>query len=114
MAWYFEYTLYSITFKIISYVTLDCDIFVPKAWSPNGDGHNDKLLPLSVCITELKYFRIFNRWGKLMFETNAMGNGWDGRLKGQLQVLDSYTWTLRAVGADGRDIHRAGNSLLLR
>jgi gliding motility-associated-like protein len=100
--------------KVTEPTSLDCDIFVPKAWSPNGDGHNDKLIPLSVCITELKYFRIFNRWGKLMFETNRMGTGWDGTFRGQPQVLDTYTWTMRAVGVDGRDIHRAGNALLLR
>ncbi len=54
------------------------DLFVPKAWTPNGDGHNDKLYPLTLNIVELKYFRIFNRWGQLMFETNVLGFGWDG------------------------------------
>jgi len=90
------------------------NIFVPKAWSPNGDGHNDKLFPLTVNIKELYYFRIFNRWGQLVFETNVIGNGWDGIFKGQPQVSDVYTWTLEAIGQDGKQYKRSGNSVLLR
>ncbi len=90
------------------------DIFVPKAWSPNGDGHNDRLFPLTVNIAELKYFRIFNRWGQLVFETNIIGHGWDGVFKGVPQVQDVYTWTLEAIGEDGKYYKKAGNSVLLR
>jgi len=90
------------------------DLFVPKAWSPNFDGHNDRLYPLTVCIKELKYFRVFNRWGQLMFETNIIGQGWDGMFHGQPQVMDTYTWTVEATGEDGKYFKRAGNSVLLR
>ncbi|MGK2863314.1 MAG: T9SS type B sorting domain-containing protein, partial [Chitinophagaceae bacterium] len=92
----------------------ESDLFVPKAWSPNSDGHNDKLFPITICIKELKYFRIFNRWGQLMFETNIIGQGWDGMFHGQPQVMDTYTWTVEATGEDGRYFKRAGNSVLLR
>jgi gliding motility-associated-like protein len=90
------------------------DIFVPKAWSPNNDGHNDRLYPLTVNIKELKYFRVFNRWGQLMFETKVIGQGWDGTFKSTPQVMDVYTWTLEAIGEDGTQFKRAGNSVLLR
>jgi gliding motility-associated-like protein len=90
------------------------DIFVPKAWSPNNDGHNDKLFPIPVCIRELIYFRVFNRWGELVFETNILRHGWDGIYKGIPQVMDTYTWTLEAIGEDGKYYKRAGNSVLLR
>ncbi|WP_276504945.1 gliding motility-associated C-terminal domain-containing protein, partial [Terrimonas pollutisoli] len=90
------------------------DIFVPKAWSPNNDGHNDKLFPIPVCIRELIYFRVFNRWGELVFETNILRHGWDGIYKGVPQVMDTYTWTLEATGEDGKYYKRAGNSVLLR
>jgi gliding motility-associated-like protein len=89
-------------------------IDVPKAWSPNNDGHNDKLYPLTLCIKELKYFRVFDRWGQLMFETSTIGNGWDGLFKGSPQVMDVYTWTLEATGVDGVHYKLAGNSILLR
>jgi gliding motility-associated-like protein len=90
------------------------DLFVPKAWTPNGDGHNDKLFPLTVHIKQLYYFRIFNRWGQLMFETTEIGKGWDGMFNGKAQVMDVYTWTVEAIGEDGRHFKRAGNSVLLR
>ncbi|HMJ48078.1 MAG TPA: T9SS type B sorting domain-containing protein, partial [Ferruginibacter sp.] len=89
-------------------------VFIPKAWSPNGDGHNDKLFPLTECIKELRYFRVFNRWGKLMFETKVIGEGWNGIFSGQPQIMDVYTWTVEAIGFDGRIVKRSGNSVLLR
>ena len=57
---------------------------------------------------------MFNRWGQLVFETNIIGHGWDGIFKGVQQVMDVYTWTVEAIGEDGRYIKRAGNSVLLR
>jgi gliding motility-associated-like protein len=90
------------------------DIFVPKAWSPNGDGHNDLLFPFLVNITELKYFRIYDRWGQKVFETNSNGKGWDGVYNGKQQLSDVYTWVIEAVGVDGKTIRRSGNAVLLR
>ena len=90
------------------------DLFVPKAWTPNRDGHNDKLFPLTVNIRELKYFRVFNRWGQLVFETNMIGQGWDGIFQGKPAVMDVYTWTVEAIGVDGKYIKKSGNSVLIR
>jgi len=89
-------------------------MFVPKAWSPNGDGHNDYLFPLAVNIKELKYFRIFNRWGTLMFESSELLKGWNGQLNGQRQPMDVYTWIIEAIGINGERIKLMGNSVLLR
>ncbi|HEV8080937.1 MAG TPA: gliding motility-associated C-terminal domain-containing protein, partial [Chitinophagaceae bacterium] len=90
------------------------DLFVPKAWSPNGDGHNDKLMPLLVNIKEIKYFRVFNRWGQLVFETNVMEYGWDGIFKGIPQGTDVFTWTVEGIGVDDRVHKKRGTSILLR
>jgi gliding motility-associated-like protein len=90
------------------------NIFVPKAWSPNKDGHNDKLFPFAVCMKEIKYFKVYNRWGELMFETNVIGKGWDGLYKGYPMVSDVYTWTVEAIGVDDEYYKRSGNSILLR
>jgi gliding motility-associated-like protein len=90
------------------------DIFVPKAWTPNNDGHNDALKPLPVNIAELKFFRIFNRWGELVFETKTLGKGWNGIHKGKPHVMDVFTWTLEAVGMDGQYFKKSGNSVLIR
>jgi gliding motility-associated-like protein len=91
------------------------EIFVPKAWSPNRDGHNDELFPLPTGPIQLKFFRVFNRWGQLVFETNEVGKGWDGIFKGAPQVKDVYTWTLEARGMTDNCFYKlAGNALLLR
>jgi len=93
---------------------LKSSLHVPNAWSPNGDGHNDKLYPLTINIIELKYFRVYNRWGQLMFETSTLGVGWDGTYNGQPQVMDVYTWTVEATGLDGVHYKQAGNAILMR
>ncbi len=90
------------------------EIFAPKAFSPNGDGHNDKLTPLLFKIKDFKYFRVFNRWGQVVFETNIPGEGWDGTFKGQPLGTDIFIWTVEAIGTDGRILNKRGTSILLR
>ena len=51
---------------------------------------------------------------QLMFETNTIGKGWDGMYRGKPQVMDAYTWTVEAIGDDGKHYKFAGNSALLR
>ena len=92
------------------------DIYVPQAFSPNGDGNNDRLYPILVGISQLKYFRIYNRWGNLLFETAnaAPSQGWDGTFKGSLQPVETYTWIAEGIDVDGLTIKRGGNTLLIR
>jgi gliding motility-associated-like protein len=88
--------------------------FVPKAWSPNGDGHNDYLFPFLVNIQTLKSFKVFNRWGELMFETSERRKGWNGFAQNKQQAMDVYTWTIEAVGIDGRVYKNIGTAVLIR
>jgi gliding motility-associated-like protein len=109
-------TVDTVQVKIIpdTSVNVVSEIFVPKAFTPNNDGKNDLLLPFPSKIKELKYFRVYNRWGQLMFETNQLLKGWNGMYNGKPQVMDSYSWTAEAIGFDGKTIKRSGNSALLR
>jgi gliding motility-associated-like protein len=91
-----------------------CDIFVPQAFSPNGDGNNDRLTPKEVCISQLIYFRVYDRWGQLMFESRTTGQGWDGTYKGVKQPMETYAWIVEGLDADGNRIKRSGTSVLLR
>jgi gliding motility-associated-like protein len=90
------------------------EVFVPRAWSPNNDGRNDYLYPIMVGMMELKLFRVYNRWGQLMFETTQPRQGWNGVASGQPQAIDTYTWTVEAVYPDGKILKRTGNSILMR
>ncbi|HSU27204.1 MAG TPA: T9SS type B sorting domain-containing protein, partial [Chitinophagaceae bacterium] len=93
---------------------LEPDIHVPQAFTPNNDGHNDKLMPFTVNIRELKFFKVFNRWGQLVFQTNTIGTGWDGMFNGKPAVVDTYTWMAEGVGFSGQTIRRTGNTALIR
>lgn len=90
------------------------DIQVPTAFSPNGDGHNDKLDVFLIGIKELTFFKVFNRWGQLMFETNDRLQLWDGRFRDKDQPLETYVWIAQGIGIDGKKITKRGQTVLIR
>jgi gliding motility-associated-like protein len=90
------------------------DIYVPTAFTPNGDGRNDQLKPLLAGMKELRYFRIYNRWGEVIFQTTELNRGWDGRLKGFDQATQVVVWIAEAVGVDGRTYSRKGTTVVVR
>jgi gliding motility-associated-like protein len=91
-------------------------IHVPKAFTPNGDGRNDRLRPILVGISELRYFRVYNRWGNLLHESRGAVSelGWDGIFRGLPQPMDTYVWTAAATDVRGNPIRAGGNTLLMR
>jgi gliding motility-associated-like protein len=92
----------------------EADIIVPKAFTPNNDGRNDRLFPFLVGINKLKYFRILNRWGKVVFESVTDLPGWDGNVNGKPQPVDGYVWEAEGVDAYGNIIRRRGTFTLIR
>lgn len=71
-----------------------CQIFVPNAFTPNGDMANDTFKPLSDCEPEFYTFVIYSRWGEMLFRTNDFNETWDGNFKGKPASSDVYVWTL--------------------
>lgn len=90
------------------------DIYVPSAFSPNGDGQNDRFRFIPVGITEYKYFRIFNRWGQLLYSSTDFRSGWDGTVKGEPAPLDTYIWILEGKDFNGQTILRKGTVTLVK
>ena len=90
------------------------DIFLPTAFTPNNDGANDLFKPLYVNISRINTFKVFDRWGKTVFETSDMGKGWDGTLNGNPLSMDTYTWIATGYAVDGKEITRKGNVTLIR
>ncbi len=88
--------------------------YIPNAFSPNGDGNNDVFRPIPVGIAATEYFRIFNRYGELLFETSQWNKGWDGTFKGKPQAVGNYIWMIKGRGRNGRVIEMKGNVLLVR
>ncbi len=92
----------------------NCDIYVPGGFSPNGDGMNDVLFPELVGIAQLKSFKVFDRWGQMMFQTNIPGQGWDGRFKGVKQPIETYMWMAEGIDVNGNVIKKNGSTILMR
>jgi gliding motility-associated-like protein len=92
---------------------------VPNAFTPNGDGVNDYIAPVAFGVTKID-FRIYNRWGQLVFQSNDpqityLGNkGWDGTYKGKPQQMDVYAYTLHVVFEDGKQATKQGSIALIR
>ncbi len=70
-------------------------VFIPTAFSPNNDGLNDKLIPHVYGSIQQFEFKVYNRWGELVFYTKNLGQGWDGKYKGVTQDANEFVWTCR-------------------
>ena len=88
------------------------DIFVPNAFVPGGV--NKVLRPIPVGITNLSYFRIYNRWGQLVFQTTEIGKGWDGTLGGKLQASGTFVWVVSGKDYTGKTVTKKGTAILIR
>lgn len=89
-------------------------IFVPTGFTPNGDGRNDILRPIAVGIQRIDYFRVYNRWGQLVFSTTINGYGWDGKIGGKNQATGTFVWLVKAVDYTGKIIYQKGTTTLIR
>lgn len=90
------------------------DIYVPTGFTPNSDGRNDIFKPVYVGIKELKYFRVYNRWGQLVFSTSAMNAGWDGKIGGIEQATSSFVWMVEGITKEDKIITLRGTVTLIR
>ena len=92
-----------------------CRIEVPTGFTPNNDGKNDYLYPINGFNAEKLEFKVYNRWGQLIFQTNNGSGKWDGRIDGKLQATEVYLWTLSYIEKNtGRLISSKGTSVLIR
>jgi gliding motility-associated-like protein len=89
-------------------------IFVPTGFTPNGDGRNDVLKPIAVGIERIEYFKVFNRWGQLVFSTTVNGHGWNGEIGGKPQTTNTYVWLVQAVDYTGKPVFQKGTATLIR
>jgi gliding motility-associated-like protein len=90
------------------------DIFIPSAFTPNGDGKNDIIRPKVVGMKQYNYFRVYNRLGQMLFSTSTQEQGWDGRISGILQPSGAYVYMAQAVDYTGKTINKKGTFVLIR
>ncbi|MDN3657813.1 gliding motility-associated C-terminal domain-containing protein [Ferruginibacter paludis] len=89
-------------------------IVVPTAFTPNNDGKNDFLSAKSIGYIQLDFFRVFNKWGELVFETHQLNNGWNGRYKSRVQNTGSYIWFAEGRDINGNVVSAKGMTTLIR
>jgi gliding motility-associated-like protein len=90
------------------------EIYVPSAFTPNGDGKNDWLIALPVGIKEFKFLRVYNRWGQIVFTTQNPSRGWDGTISGADQQTGVFIWTAEGIDYTGKKVTRKGMTTLIR
>ena len=89
------------------------EIYVPSAFIPGGYSINNRLRPLLMGFERVNYFRIYDRWGKILFEMKSDLPGWDGKINNILQEIQTVVWMIEAVDVDGKIHHQQGTTVLM-
>jgi gliding motility-associated-like protein len=103
-------------------ISIYCDngqIYVPNTFTPNHDGKNDVFYPHGTGVSKVKAFRIYNRWGELLFERtnitlNDKSNAWDGTYDGNEPRPDVYVWYIEAECESGQQLSLKGDVTIIR
>lgn len=91
---------------------LPLKIYLPTAFSPNGDGLNDTFGAVGEGIEDYKLI-VYNRWGEVIFSSHELSDKWDGLYKGIPVPFGTYNYEVRARGSESGKIHKTGHVTLL-
>jgi len=101
----------SVTIQVVD----NGNIFIPNAFSPNGDGLNDNLIPRIVGYSKINYFYIFNRFGQQVFSSaNENRPAWNGTFNGKLCDLGVYYYIINLTAANGANVTQKGDITIIR
>jgi gliding motility-associated-like protein len=90
------------------------DVYVPNIFTPNNDEINDKIYVRNLSLEGLKVFRIFDRWGRLVFETTNIEEGWDGTYNGKNLNSGVFAYYVDVICSNGQTTRKSGNITLIR
>jgi len=103
----------TVTIDVIKLTCNDTFVFIPNAFSPNADGHNDKLFVRSLILQNF-YLVVYNHWGQKVFETTDLKEGWDGTYKGKECPNGVYDYYFKGTCIEGEMLEKRGNVMLIR
>ncbi len=90
-------------------------VVFPSAFTPNGDGLNDQFIPVVLGLFEVESFKVFNRWGQMVYTSNEVAVGWDGTYEGEDEGVGTYVYFLSGKSTStGKPYFVKGNVVLLR
>ncbi|PWT74742.1 MAG: hypothetical protein C5B59_10460 [Bacteroidetes bacterium] len=90
------------------------EIYAPNAFTPNNDGRNDRFRCISVGMATINFFRIYNRYGQLMYSSKNTSEGWDGNFNGSPQPVGTYVWMVEGIDYKGVTHFEKGTVTLIR
>jgi gliding motility-associated-like protein len=90
-----------------------CKIFVPGAFTPNGDGLNDEFRIFGTGLVTQFNLKIFNRYGQVVFETSDKTKGWDGKFKGQASPKSGFVYLLSYADINATDVKTMKGTFML-
>ncbi|MGK2862386.1 MAG: gliding motility-associated C-terminal domain-containing protein [Chitinophagaceae bacterium] len=90
-----------------------CEVFTPTAFTPDNDGLNDDFKPLVKCNAKDFQFKIFNRFGNLVFATTELNKGWDGKFKNIYSEMGVYIWMLQYRNPNNNQVLRKQGTVTL-
>jgi gliding motility-associated-like protein len=99
--------------RVNVYKNEDSDLFIPNAFSPNRDGHNDCLRVVNTAKFNSYYFAIYNRWGQRVFESENESDCWNGEYNNEPAPLGTYYYFLKGETRCG-ELFKKGDILLIR
>ncbi|MEI9956478.1 MAG: T9SS type B sorting domain-containing protein [Ferruginibacter sp.] len=76
-------------------------MYVPNAFTPDGNGINERLRPVLIGFTRVNYFNVYNRYGQLLFTMASDQPGWDGKIQGKSADTQTVVWMIEAVDVEG-------------
>jgi gliding motility-associated-like protein len=89
-------------------------IYMPTVFTPNKDGKNDTVKPSVPGMKKFQCYKIYNRWGNLIFDNQGVLQGWDGTYKGVIQPADTYLWVVQGEDGQGKPMRASGQITLIR
>ncbi len=105
---------FSLTYDVFIDIIKEYTVDVPAAFTPNGDGINDMVFVRGWGVDNLILFKIFNRYGEIVFETTDKFIGWDGTYKGEMQGVETYTYFVSVETYENEILTKRGTIKLLK
>jgi gliding motility-associated-like protein len=90
------------------------DLLVPNAFTPNGNGTNDIFKPIPIGLKSVDIFRVYNRWGQMLYSGSGNDAGWDGTFAGKKQEMATYVWYAEGTDYLNNKLRRKGSVILIR
>ena len=99
---------------LVKLFRLSPSFYVPNAFTPNGDGNNDLFRPIAIGMKSIDVFRVYNRWGQMVYSSSGNVTGWDGTFGGKPQEAATFVWYAEGVDYLNNKVKKKGTVILIR